>query len=394
MTLDPINKSEFDFDLPDSRIAKYPLQERSQSKLLVFQNQEIQMDTFRNISEYMNKDSLVVMNNAKVIPARLYFKRESGAAIEILLLEPILPASYEEAFNAKKTTRWKCIIGNSKKWKDSETIYFAEHPELISAKLIDRDLRIVELQWQTGESFTAMLDKIGELPLPPYLNRSADESDYETYQTIFAKNAGSVAAPTAGLHFTDDVFESTNQKGILKQEVTLHVGAGTFLPVKEENVLNHDMHREHFEVTKESIDALLQKDQVIAVGTTTLRVLESLYWLGIQLKEGKEDFLVKKLEPYEKKAEITYKEALVYIKLYLESKKLAKFQAATEIMILPTYKLRSIYALITNFHLPKSTLLMLISSVVGEEWKKIYQTALENDFRFLSYGDSSLLFVE
>ncbi len=394
MSLDPIHKSDFDFDLPDDRIAKFPLENRSDSKLLVYRDETIELNQFKHIGEFLNEGSLLVMNNAKVIPARLYFKRASGAAIEILLLEPVLPASYEEAFNAKGSTRWKCIIGNSKKWKDDERIFFAEHPELIYAILIDREQRIVELNWDSEINFTTMLDKIGELPLPPYLNRSTEESDYKTYQTVFAKKEGSVAAPTAGLHFTDDVFENLASKSIDRAEVTLHVGAGTFLPVKEENVLNHDMHREHFEVSKSTIAQFMEAKEMVAVGTTTLRVLESLYWLGVQLDSGNTNLLVKKLEPYEVSSDLSYKDALRAIIKYLESVGSDSLQAATEIMILPHYRLKSIKALITNFHLPKSTLLMLIGSAIGGEWKKIYKTALDNDFRFLSYGDSSLLYVK
>jgi S-adenosylmethionine:tRNA ribosyltransferase-isomerase len=389
-----IVKKDFYFDLPEERIAKFPLSKRDESKLLVFQNGEIQQDSFKQIAEYIDSNTLLVMNNAKVIPARLYFNRDSGALIEVLLLEPILPGNYEEIFNATGRVQWKCIIGNSKKWKDGELIHLTNHPELLTAKLISRDQRIVELTWSCAENFSDLLDKIGELPLPPYLNRSTEDADYQTYQTVFAKKAGSVAAPTAGLHFTDEVFDLLYEKNIQTAEVTLHVGAGTFLPVKAENVLDHEMHLEYFEIELGALEQLLASEKRVAVGTTTLRVLESLYWIGIQIGNNNTNFHVQKLEPYEVEAHLSYDDALQLIAEYMVYNGLTRLQASTEILILPHYTPRSINALITNFHLPESTLLMLIASIVCDEWKQIYKYALENDFRFLSYGDSSLLFVE
>jgi S-adenosylmethionine:tRNA ribosyltransferase-isomerase len=389
-----IKRSEFHFNLPDKSIAKYPLADRASSKLLVHRSGESSFHTFSEIAEHLASDSLLVMNNAKVIPARLYFKRSSGALIEVLLVEPYTPANYEEAFNATHKVQWKCIIGNSKKWKDQETIYLEAHPELASAVLKDREERIVELSWTNGSSFSDLLSTIGELPLPPYLNRATEESDTTNYQTIFAKNEGSVAAPTAGLHFTPEVLDRIKTKKIRTTEVTLHVGAGTFLPVKADNVLDHEMHREHFEITIEALEALLDSSSRIAVGTTSLRLLESLYWLGVQISNGSTDLLVKKLEPYEIKSKMSYNEALQAVHSYVTQLGKNKLVAATEILILPHYTPRSIVGLITNFHLPESTLLMLIASVVGDNWRTIYDEALQNEFRFLSYGDSSLLFVE
>lgn len=394
MSLDPIYKSDYDFELPDDRIAKYPLADRSASKLMVYKDGVTHRTQFREIVNELNDSTLLVMNNAKVIPARLYFQRATGATIEVLLLEPVLPASYEEAFNASHSNRWKCIIGNLKKWKNEEVIHFAEHPEMLSAVLVDREQRIVELQWTSQEPFTDLLDSIGELPLPPYLDRATEESDYTTYQTVFAKNAGSVAAPTAGLHFTDEILEQIRDRGIDTAEVTLHVGAGTFLPVKDENVLDHEMHREHFEISRGTLEQLADHEQVIAVGTTTLRVLESLYWIGLQLRSGAHDLLVEKLEPYTTAADLSYRESLNEIVRYMDAEGVDHLQAATEIMILPNYECRSIRGLITNFHLPKSTLLMLIASVVGKHWRSIYEEALKHNFRFLSYGDSSLLYKD
>lgn len=390
----PIKKEEFYFDLPDERIAKFPLDKRDESKLLIYKNGVKELNTFKNIVNYLDENTLLVMNNAKVIPARLYFNRDSGALIEVLLLEPILPANYEEVFNATEEVQWKCIIGNSKKWKEGEEIHFSGNKALLQATLLNKEDRIVKLHWKTGESFTQLLDKIGELPLPPYLNRAAEQNDYKTYQTVFAKKEGSVAAPTAGLHFTDEVFDELYDKQINTAEVTLHVGAGTFLPVKAENVLEHDMHLEHFEIELSTIEQILAKDKRIAVGTTTLRVLESLYWIGCQLSRNEATLHVTKLEPYETQSDLSYEDALQLIAEYLIYNGQTRLQASTEILILPYYKPRSIAALITNFHLPESTLLMLIASIVGDNWRNIYEYALENDFRFLSYGDSSLLFVE
>ncbi|PCJ65496.1 MAG: tRNA preQ1(34) S-adenosylmethionine ribosyltransferase-isomerase QueA [Bacteroidetes bacterium] len=387
-----IKRSDFDFDLPEDNIAKYPLENRDASKLLVHRNGSSQFDNFSQIADYLDSDTLLVMNNAKVIPARLYFNRESGAAIEVLLLEPVSPGSYEESFNTVQSCQWKCIIGNSKKWREDEIIYLSENANLINARLINRENRIVELQWNDGDTFTGLLDRIGELPLPPYLNRDTEAADKQTYQTVFAKNKGSVAAPTAGLHFTAGVFEDLMKKGVNTTEVTLHVGAGTFLPVKADNVVDHDMHREHFEITLNVLNQLITAPKRITVGTTSLRVLESLYWIGVQLSKNDVSLLVNKLEPYEVQASLTYSEALTEVKNFMINSNLDKLHAATEILILPHYKLKSIVGLITNFHLPESTLLMLISSVVGNDWKEIYQEALTHNFRFLSYGDSSLLF--
>jgi S-adenosylmethionine:tRNA ribosyltransferase-isomerase len=389
-----IKKSDFNFDLPETNIAKYPLSNRDDSRLLVYRDGKSEYDSFKHIKEYLPANSLLVMNNAKVIPARLYFKRVSGATIEILLLEPYSPASYEESFNSTSACTWKCIIGNSKKWKDNEVIHLANNPETIHAKLIDRVERIVELSWSTKESFTDLLDSIGELPLPPYLNRATEANDALTYQTVFAKNAGSVAAPTAGLHFTPAVFNSISQKGIETSELTLHVGAGTFLPVKADNVEDHEMHREYFEVTLHALNQIVNNRVRVAVGTTSLRVLESLYWIGVQLANNKNSLIVTKMEPYEVTSNLSYEESMEHIKTYMKTTGIVTLQASTEIMILPHYVPRSVTALITNFHLPESTLLMLIASVVGDSWKAIYTEALQNYFRFLSYGDSSLLFLQ
>ena len=387
-----VRKSDFFFELNEDQIAKYPLNKRDQSKLLCYQYGKITHHKFTDISSILPKDSLLIMNNAKVIPARLYFKRKTGALIEVLLLEPVKPSSYEKSFASTQACQWKCMIGNSKKWKEGEFLDLSIQSGLIQAQLISKTHRIVELSWTNKELFTEVLQKIGELPLPPYLNRKTEDSDIKTYQTVFAKNEGSVAAPTAGLHFTDDVLSNIVNKGVAISEVTLHVGAGTFLPVKEDDVINHEMHQEHFEVTVDTLNLLMSHDQRIAVGTTSLRLLESLYWIGIQLSQNDESFFVSKLEPYEKNSKLTFKESIGIIKSYMHTHNITVIEAATKILILPDCELKSITGLITNFHLPESTLLMLIASIVGEEWKAIYETAKAEKYRFLSYGDSSILF--
>ncbi len=388
-----IKKSDFNFELDDKQIAKYPLEQRDESKLLVYKNGKASHHIFKEIPQFIDRDTLIIRNNAKVIPARLYFKRATGALIEVLLLEPIKPSNYELAFASTSSCQWKCIIGNSKKWKIDELIGLEGNEDLVKARLINREDRTVELSWSNEKAFTDLIDEIGELPLPPYLNRDTEAADAQTYQTVFASNAGSVAAPTAGLHFTEQVLLDLEQKGVQTAEVTLHVGAGTFLPVKEDNVVDHDMHREHFEVSIESLQQLIDSNKRIAVGTTSLRVLESLYWLGVQLQAGDNKLLVHKLEPYDTESDLSYVEAMQAIVEYMHTQKLSTLHAATEILILPQYTPRSISALITNFHLPESTLLMLIASVVGDEWRSIYAEAIRNSYRFLSYGDSSLLFV-
>ena len=388
-----IKKSDFNFELGEESIAKYPLKNRDQSKLLVYKDKEITHYTFEDISNLLEGDTLIIRNNAKVIPARLYFKRATGALIEVLLLEPINPSSYEKSFASVARCQWKCIIGNSKKWKDNELIGLDGNESLVQARLVNRDERIVELTWQNSKPFSDLLDEIGELPLPPYLNRDTETADSKTYQTVFATKAGSVAAPTAGLHFTDRVMSNLTKKGVETVDLTLHVGAGTFLPVKEENVIDHNMHREHFEISLNTLERLVAAKNRIAVGTTSLRVLESLYWIGIQINNGSTSLLVNKLEPYDEHQKISYSKSLSFIIDYMHKEGIQTLQGATEIMILPHYSPRSISALITNFHLPESTLLMLIASVVGDEWKSIYKEALDKDYRFLSYGDSSLLFV-
>lgn len=392
--LDNIKRSDFYFDLADEKIAKFPLEKRDESKLLVYRGGVISDAIFGQLADHLEEGDHLIFNNAKVIPARLYFRRETGAIIEVLLLEPFEPANYEQVFNETKQVSWNSIIGNLKKWKDGECIYIETGALKLEARLLDRGERIVQLNWNSGEKFTDVLHEVGKLPIPPYLNRDTQESDYETYQTVFAKNDGSVAAPTAGLHFTEEVLDSLKKKQIRQSQLTLHVGAGTFLPVKEDEVIKHPMHREHFEVRLDELESIRNAKRRVAVGTTSLRVLESLYYCGLQLIQEGELRVVGKLDPYHANENISYEEALDRLIEHLKVKGQTNLLGATEIMILPQYKPKSIKALMTNFHLPESTLLMLISSIVGSEWTKIYDHALAENYRFLSYGDSSLLFME
>ena len=390
-----IKRSDFNFELPDQYIAKYPLPQRDESKLLVYRNAEIEINSFKNIDTYLDQDHLLIFNEAKVIPARLYFKRATGAVIEVLLLEPIIPANYEQVFKSTEVVSWKCIIGNLKKWKEGEVVFCRLNDELnLSATIVDREERIVEFSWDGDQNFLSIIEVAGNLPIPPYLNRETEESDYNNYQTIFAKNDGSVAAPTAALHFTDAVLDSLKAKGAESANLTLHVGAGTFLPIKDDNVVDHPMHREMFEVSKATLRRLLSTTKRIAVGTTSLRVLESLYFIGQQIAQKGDFTCIGKLEPYNEEHVLSYEESIQKILDYLDLKQLDTLYGATEILILPEYRLKSVVGLITNFHLPESTLLMLVASAVGDAWKEIYHRAKEENFRFLSYGDSSLLFVD
>ena len=387
-----IQKSDYHYELPVNSIAKHAVEPRDSSKLLVYKEGDVKDLHFRDLPGLLRHGDLLVCNNAKVIPARLHFYRRSGARIELLLLRPIDPLNYDQNFNSTKEVIWECMIGNLRKWKDSEVISLDLPSGSMEAELLDRNRRLVRLCWPEGR-FSEVLETIGELPIPPYLGREVEADDRLQYQTVYARKEGSVAAPTAGLHFTDAIFKELKAAGVGLTQLTLHVGAGTFLPVKEDNVVNHPMHNERFSISTSSIEQLLQAPRRIAVGTTSLRVLESLYYLGLRAKQGKDLQKVEKLEPYQVDSELSYKASLQLLLDYLNAKGQQYLDSSTEIMILPQYRLRSIAALVTNFHLPESTLLMLIASAVGENWREIYQHALEKDYRFLSYGDSSLLFV-
>lgn len=387
--------ADFDYPLPEERIAQYPLDRRDESKLLVYENGEISETIFKYIDTELMEGSLLISNNTKVIPARLFFQKETGAVIEVFLLDPVYPTSeVVKAMESQGEVVWKCMIGNAKRWKEGQVLTVETEGVIVCAELIDRVEKHVRLSWRPAEKTAVeIIQAIGKIPIPPYMNREAVDRDSETYQTVYAEKDGAVAAPTAGLHFTNEVFGSLARKNIIQDFVTLHVGAGTFQPVKEEgDVTLHDMHAEQFVISISVIDQLLKSEgKVTAVGTTSMRTLESAFWLGNQMVNGNFTGTVAKLEPYESDRVVSFQDAFGAIKEYMDNNGLKEFHASTEIMIIPGYDFKVCNQLITNFHQPESTLMLLVAAFVGEDWKKIYQYALENDFRFLSYGDSSIL---
>lgn len=398
----PILIDDYDYALPDERIAKYPLKERDQSKLLVYRDGEISEDIFLNAVSHLPEHALLVYNNTKVIHARLLFQKSTGAQIEVFCLEPLAPSDYALSLGSTDGCSWKCMVGNLKKWKQGNlirNISINGQSCQITASLIESagNTHQIRFEWDnTLISFAEILDNAGELPIPPYLHRKTEESDKTTYQTIYSKIKGSVAAPTAGLHFTNQVLDSLKQKNIQTGELTLHVGAGTFQPVKAADIADHEMHAEVISVKKETIEKLLlHAGNVIAVGTTSVRTLESLYFIGMQILNDKvaPDKLIRveQWEPYQQKTDISTEMALRAILNYLNNHQLTVLHAQTQIIIHPGYVFRVIRGMFTNFHQPRSTLLLLVSAFTGENWKKIYDYALSHNFRFLSYGDSSLL---
>ena len=396
-----IKIQDFAYNLPQERIAKYPLECRDASKLLIYNNGMIEENFFFTLSSHIPQNSLMVFNNTKVVPARLFFKKETGALIEIFCLEPIMPEEYVTMFEVTDRCRWKCIVGNVKRWKnDTLSLYNPLEDEAIKemglcADLIERqgEASIVEFSWSNGAPFSKVLELCGSVPIPPYLNRDTEDIDLERYQTLYARFRGSVAAPTAGLHFTDAVLENIKSKGITVNTVCLHVGAGTFLPVKSSRVAEHTMHREPFVVTLSFLKGLLERTgKVIAVGTTSVRTLESLYYVGVGCIETGQPCDVDQWAPYSRDYEYTTEESISALISYMVSNGLNEIQLGTRIIIVPGFRFRVVDVLVTNFHQPKSTLLLLISAFVGGDWKRIYDYALANDFRFLSYGDSSVLF--
>ena len=399
-----IKIQEYSYILPDERIAKYPLEKRDSSKLLIYNNGEISQNNFTSLPSYLPEGSLMVFNNTKVVPARLLFRKETGAVIEIFCLEPVDPMDYALSFASVGCCSWNVVIGNARKWKGGDVYFICDdtHKEAqnlnLRAELVqkgDNNGSIVKFKWDGNVSFSEVLDICGRIPIPPYLNRDTEELDLERYQTLYARIKGSVAAPTAGLHFTDNVLQQVRDKGIDTCNVCLHVGAGTFVPVKSEYIADHKMHTEPFEVTKEFLLKLRDlKDgaKVISVGTTSTRTLESLYFIGVQCIENGEPGAVQQWEPYRKDYNYTLKESVGAIVEYMERNGMEKLVARTGIIIVPSYKFRVVDVLVTNFHQPQSTLLLLISAFIGGDWKSVYNYALDNGFRFLSYGDSSLLF--
>lgn len=400
-----IKIKDYSYDLPDERIAKYPLEQRDHSKLLIYKDGKVSEDIFYNIPNYIDKNSLIVFNDTKVVPARLFFKKPSGAHIEIFCLDPVDPAEYNLAFDTTDHCQWKCIVGNAKKWKNDVLNFIAPSGVMedvqLEAHLVERDgqTAVVEFHWKGGYTFSKVLEMCGRVPIPPYLNRETEQIDKERYQTLYAKIRGSVAAPTAGLHFTSKVLDDLSNKGIEKEFVCLHVGAGTFFPVKSEEISAHPMHREPFVVKKAVLERILTVNKsvtdnnkvVVAVGTTSIRTLESLYYVGVSILEKNEPEEVSQWAPYERNYTWSTQESLQAIIDWLDKNSLDELTLATRIIIVPGFQFRIVDRLVTNFHQPHSTLLLLISAFVGGDWKTIYDYALTHDFRFLSYGDSSLL---
>ena len=378
---------DFIYDLPEDRIAKHPPKERAGSRLLFYNKGDISHHEFKQIKDLIPDDSLLVFNDTKVIPARIIMHKDSGARIEIFLLEPLKPSKvHEEVMNANKTCTWKCMIGNAKKWKADTSLKIDKLS--MTATRVGQDE--VEFSWENGLTFSDLLTEIGKIPLPPYIDREVEQEDEDRYQTVYSKMKGAVAAPTAGLHFTNEIIDSLKNKGINADYLTLHVSAGTFQPIKSKKVSDHPMHNEQIWISKENIKNLLDAKKVIAVGTTSMRTLESVYWYGVKLVNGEDDFFVKKGDPYSLKA-IDRKQALSTVLEQMEKTGVEKLGGQTEIFIYPGYKFQICDGLVTNYHLPGSTLILLVASFIGNDWKRVYQSALNNKYRFLSYGDSSLL---
>lgn len=385
----------FDYPLPESKIAQFPLANRHDSKLLVYQDGQITHAGFRNLANQLPKNALLIFNNTKVIPARIPLFKENGVAIELFLLHPLSDAApTEQMMEAKGESSWECLVGNKKRWKEGDVLTKSD----LSFSWINRELNQIRISWDTDKSFAQVLEEIGKIPLPPYMEREAQVSDAERYQTLFSEKQGAVAAPTASLHFSEEVLGDIDHLGIKKAYLTLHVGAGTFLPVKEEDVSKHPMHREQIVFTPELIETLLQHTgPFIPVGTTSLRALESLYWSGVWLIENRplENglLILPKEFAYElREKTVSNQDSLTAVLSYLKENNRNYWVAETELLIMPGYKLHFCDAIVTNFHQPKSTLLVLIAALIGEDWKKVYDSALTNEYRFLSYGDSSLLY--
>jgi S-adenosylmethionine:tRNA ribosyltransferase-isomerase len=407
-TIPAIHSTDYHYDLPEEKIARFPLEKREEAKLLVYKDSNITHKQFKEIDKELDSDFTLFFNNTRVIPARLHFQKDSGGIIEIFLLNPISPSSVSLAMLAEGVCTWKCLVGGMKKWKNGVLLtreLLVNHTVIqLSVELVDRELQTVVFRWNPEKhSFAEIISIFGNTPLPPYLNRKAEEKDKKSYQTVYAKNEGAVAAPTAGLHFTENVLAKLSAKGILQDFVTLHVGGGTFQPIRTENPIEHPMHAEQIILSQNNLKNIVNAKKICAVGTTSMRTLESLYWLALELYEGNEEtqqaiisgnFQIQKLQPY-KYATMQLPDKQVVIQNLLEfmqANNLENISGETQIMIIPSYTFRCCDALITNFHQPETTLMLLVAAFVGEDWKTIYQTALANEYRFLSYGDSSLLF--
>lgn len=405
MNSDPrhIRISDYNYPLPEERIAKFPIARRDQSKLLVYRHGTVSEDLFCHLPDYLPKGALMVFNNTKVIQARMHFRKDTGALIEVFLLEPAEPADYELMFQTSGRCAWYCLVGNLKKWKSgrlTRTIQVKGQPVVITAERgpVHGTSHRIDFEWTTDVSFAEIIDVMGELPIPPYLNRETQESDKTTYQTVYSKIKGSVAAPTAGLHFTPEVLSDLDAHGIEREELTLHVGAGTFKPVKSEEIEGHEMHTEYISVRRDTIERLIRHEgQAIAVGTTSVRTLESLYYMGLKVMHNpeltEEQLHVSQWEPYDgvSSDDVSSVASLQALLSWMNAHDLPVLHSSTQIIIAPGYDYKIVRLLVTNFHQPQSTLLLLVSAFVKGDWRTIYDYALSHDFRFLSYGDSSLL---
>ncbi len=395
-----IHIEDYNYALPEERIAKYPLEERDASKLLLYKNGIVSEHCFTELPQLLPQNSLMVFNETKVVPARLHFTRSSGAHIEVFCLEPVSPAEYNLSFAASEKCIWKCVIGNAKRWKDDLlSLYNPDGDERIAsmglvARLVSREDRTgtVEFSWKDSSPFSTVLERCGTIPIPPYLKRESESIDAERYQTLYARERGSVAAPTAGLHFTERVLDEIRRKGIDIQKLCLHVGAGTFLPVKTSCISEHPMHREPFVIQRSLLEKLRTVGaSVTAVGTTSVRTLESLYYAGVSCLENGAPADIEQWAPYTRSYPYSTEEALQALLDYMARENMECLTLGTRIIIVPGFEFRIVDRMVTNFHQPESTLILLVSAFVGEDWRKIYDFALERDFRFLSYGDSSLL---
>lgn len=398
MSIPEINISDYQYILPPERIARYPLEKRDDSKLLVYNKGHIAHSAFRQLADFLPDNTLLVFNNTRVIRARLQFKKQSGARVEIFCLEPYQPSDTVLAFQSRSQVQWICMVGNQKKWKEGPVYAQAELGGVtieIKALVIEKltDGSVIEFSWENKDySFADILENLGHTPIPPYLEREDEEIDIERYQTVYSKYQGSVAAPTAGLHFTDSIMQVLAEKGIASAELTLHVGAGTFKPVKADSISEHEMHTEHFEVNLPTLTKIASHSgPVIAVGTTSVRTLESLYGAAALLQKQGPYRHIKQWDGLELTSTMTRTDALGHLISELEKQGLKSFKASTSIIIAPGYSFKTVDGIITNFHQPRSTLLLLIAALIGDNWKEVYKQALAHDYRFLSYGDSSLL---
>jgi len=379
--------ADFLYDLPEDRIARYPPEIRGESKLLHYDSGIISHHVFTDIAGLLPKDCLLVFNDTRVIPARIIMQKATGAGIEILLLEPLKPSRvHEEVMREKESCIWKCMIGNAKKWKINTSLELSES-SLKAERISDNEVRF---SWNNGLAFSNILAETGKVPLPPYINRAAEQEDADRYQTVYSKVNGSVAAPTAGLHFTEEIIRNLSANGIKTDYLTLHVSTGTFRPVRSEEIENHPMHKEQIWISKNTLEKLLCSGKTVAVGTTSMRTIESLYWYGVKLLNGERQFFIDKKDPYHLK-KVSKQKALSAVLHHLTQSNLNQIGGHTELFLYPGYEFQVCDGLVTNYHLPGSTLILLVAAFIGEDWRRVYQEALNNNYRLLSYGDSSLL---